>query len=232
MALTAYSAEVASASGKPGTIGAPSGSPFIAAKPLAASTSVPNPGRAASGPVCPHPEMRRMTSLGWRAWRISGLKPHPLQRAGDERFHHDVEVRQDAKQQRASFLRLEVERDEPLVAGVDLPPEGMPLGGPLPEWIPVPRLLDLDDVGAKVCQQHSGDTASDHAREVEDAHRQAHSRFSLLPSDRNVAKGILVLSIIQVGRRGGAASRSRSSAWSMHARVREKRRRDTDTWPR
>ena len=64
IALTASEREVASASGKLGTIGAPSGSPFIAAKPLAASTSVPNPGRAAPGPVCPQPEMRSTTSPG------------------------------------------------------------------------------------------------------------------------------------------------------------------------
>ena len=65
IALTAYKADVASASGNPGTIGAPSGSPFIAANPLAASTSVPKPGRAASGPVWPQPEIRTITSLGW-----------------------------------------------------------------------------------------------------------------------------------------------------------------------
>jgi hypothetical protein len=46
----------------------------------------------------------------------------------------------------------------------------MALSSPLPEWISRTRLLDLDDVGTKVCQQHSGDTASDHAREVEDAY--------------------------------------------------------------
>ena len=75
MALAANNAALVSASGKLGTMGAPSGSPFIAAKPLAASIKVPNPGRALPGPVWPHPEMRNITSFGWRPSRTSGPSP-------------------------------------------------------------------------------------------------------------------------------------------------------------
>ena len=170
IALTAYSAEVASASGKPGTIGAPSGSPFIAAKPLAASTSVPNPGprRARTG-LAPAGNAKDHESGMPRLQRLR-RESQPLQRAGHERFHHDVEPRQHAQQERTALRRLEVERDEPLVARVDLPPERLSLGRPLPERIAGAWLLHLDDVGAEVGEQHAGDAAGHHPRQVEDPH--------------------------------------------------------------
>ena len=59
------------------------GSPFMAAKPLAASTRVPNPGRSLAGPLWPHPEMRASTNPGFQALSWSGLSilkgtPQPI----------------------------------------------------------------------------------------------------------------------------------------------------------
>jgi hypothetical protein len=95
---------------------------------------------------------------------------HPLERAGHERFHQDVELRQNAKEQIAPAVRLEIEGDESLVTGVHLPPERQPVCRPLPERIAGPGLLHLDDVGAEVGEQHAGDTSGDHPRQVKDSH--------------------------------------------------------------
>lgn len=56
-----------SASPNGGRVGGPSGSPVIAANPLIASASVPNPGRVRYGPTCPNPLTRASTSRGLRA---------------------------------------------------------------------------------------------------------------------------------------------------------------------
>ena len=88
-----------SASGKLGTIGAPSGSPFIAAKPLAASTSVPNPGRALPGPSWPQPEIRSRIRPGCHVLQDVPAEAHPLERPRDERLHHDVEPRHQLLEQ-------------------------------------------------------------------------------------------------------------------------------------
>ncbi len=88
-----------SASGNAGTIGAPSGSPFIAANPLAASTSVPKPGRSLDGPVCPHPEIRTRISCGIPALQDVPAETHALERAGHERLQDDVESRNQTAQQ-------------------------------------------------------------------------------------------------------------------------------------
>jgi hypothetical protein len=93
-----------------------------------------------------------------------------LERTGDERFHHDVEPRQHAKEERTSLRGLEVERDESFVAGVHLPPERLPLSRPLPQWVAGAGLLDFDDLGAEIGEQHAGDTSGHHPRQVEDPH--------------------------------------------------------------
>ena len=41
-----------------------------------ASATVPNPGRCRYGPVCPNPEIRRITSRGFRSRRAAGATPH------------------------------------------------------------------------------------------------------------------------------------------------------------
>ena len=93
----------------------------------------------------------------------------PLERAWDERFHHDVELRYQLAEEVASLGVLEIQRDEPLVAAVDLPPEWLSLGGPLPERIAGARLFDLDDIGAEIGEEHAGRAAGNHPGEVEDA---------------------------------------------------------------
>ena len=93
-----------SASGKPGTIGAPPGSPFIAANPLAASTSVPKPGRCAAGPgLPPSGDADQNQARVPRAAAHPSPSPMPLERAGHERLEHDVESRQQPQQQRRAL---------------------------------------------------------------------------------------------------------------------------------
>ena len=65
-----------SASPNGGSVGGPSGSPVMAAKPLIASASVPNPARSRYGPVCPKPEIRTSTSPGLISVRASNPSPH------------------------------------------------------------------------------------------------------------------------------------------------------------
>ncbi len=93
----------------------------------------------------------------------------PLQRARHERLHDDVELRDELLQQRPALLRLQVQRDVSLVACVDLPPQWLAVAGPLAQRVTDTRLLDLDDVGAEIGEQHAGDTAGDHAGQIEDA---------------------------------------------------------------
>src|SRR5215471_11679661 len=64
-----------SASASGGSTGSRSGKPVRAANPLIASTSVPNPGSGAYGPVWPKPDTRTITSPGFRACSRSGPRP-------------------------------------------------------------------------------------------------------------------------------------------------------------
>src|SRR3989442_15087221 len=53
-----------SAIGNEGSVGGPSAGPVDAAKPLIASTIVPNPGRSRYGPSWPQPDTRAKTRRG------------------------------------------------------------------------------------------------------------------------------------------------------------------------
>ena len=64
IANAVVSAAMPSASPNGGSVGGPSGSPVICAKPLIASASVPKPGRLAYGPNWPNPVTRARTSPG------------------------------------------------------------------------------------------------------------------------------------------------------------------------
>ena len=64
-----------SAIGNEGSVGGPSASPVVWAKPLIASTMVPKPGRSRYGPSWPQPETRANTSRGFSA--LSTSQPNP-----------------------------------------------------------------------------------------------------------------------------------------------------------
>ena len=91
----------------------------------------------------------------------------PLERPRHERLQHDVEARQQLAQELAPLRRVQIQRHQTFVAGVDLPPEWLSVRGPLSKGVAGPRLLDLDDIGAKVRQQHAGEAAGDHSGDVE-----------------------------------------------------------------
>ncbi len=73
MAVPMAAAMPAIESAKPngGDVGGLSGQPLMNAKPLATSATVPNPGRAEYGPVCPKPDTRVRISRGLTARRSS-----------------------------------------------------------------------------------------------------------------------------------------------------------------
>src|SRR5204863_9196879 len=79
---------------------------------------------------------------GARMMRVEHLRTEsqPLERTRHEGLHDDIEVREHAQEQPPPFVRLQIERDEPLVAGVHLPPEWLSLGRALPQWIADVRL--------------------------------------------------------------------------------------------
>src|SRR5437773_3286503 len=74
-ALAPASAATMSAIGKDGSVGGPSASPVVWAKPLIASTIVPKPGRSRYGPSCPQPDTRANTSFGFAAESASQPSP-------------------------------------------------------------------------------------------------------------------------------------------------------------
>src|SRR2546428_7756742 len=76
-ALQPARAAIMSAIGNDGSVGGPSASPVVWAKPLIASTIVPNPGRSRYGPSWPQPEMRANTSRGFSADSASQPRPQP-----------------------------------------------------------------------------------------------------------------------------------------------------------
>ena len=78
------SAAMPSASPNGGSVGGPSGSPVIAAKPLIASANEPNPGRRAYGPIWPNPVTRAMTSRGLPGEQASGASPQRSSVPGTE----------------------------------------------------------------------------------------------------------------------------------------------------
>jgi hypothetical protein len=65
-----------------GEVGGVSGQPLIKAKPLPTSATVPKPGRARYGPVCPNPETRVTISRGFSARSSSYPSPHASSRPG------------------------------------------------------------------------------------------------------------------------------------------------------
>jgi hypothetical protein len=114
------------------------------------------------------------------------IKAQALEGSRHERLHEHVVVRQHAKEQLAPFRRFQIQRDEALVARVDLPPQRSAGRGPLPQGIAGDRLFDLDDVGAEVGQQHAGDATRHHARQVEnpDAFEGLHDAAPQRPRGR------------------------------------------------
>src|SRR3989442_6574405 len=64
-----------SAIGNEGSVGGPSAGPVDAAKPLIASTIVPNPGRSRYGPSWPQPDTRAKTRRGISLKKKSPPRP-------------------------------------------------------------------------------------------------------------------------------------------------------------
>src|SRR5690606_30295139 len=79
----------------------------------------------------------------------------------------------------ASALLSEVERDRALVAADGGPPQAVAVEGdpPRPHRVAVPRRLHLDDIGAVVAEQLTGERAGDEAAQLEHPHAAQRSGF-------------------------------------------------------
>src|SRR3989442_14126818 len=73
-----------SAIGNEGSVGGPSAGPVDAAKPLIASTIVPNPGRSRYGPSWPQPDTRAKTRRGVFLERTPPPRPPLFKGTGGE----------------------------------------------------------------------------------------------------------------------------------------------------
>jgi hypothetical protein len=152
-----------------GSIGWPSGSPLIAARPLIDSAIVAKPGRLRYGPVCPKPVTRVTTS-------------RRFQRARPEVLDEDVGVVDEAEEHVAVGGVLEVEDDRALVAVRQLPPQAFAVARVAPGEV-AQRVasgpLHLDHVGPVVGQVAGAVRAGDDRRQVEHlevGERRVHAR--------------------------------------------------------
>jgi hypothetical protein len=94
-----------------------------------------------------------------------------LHRAGAEVLDQDVGAGDHLLQDRHPLRRLEVERHVPLVAVDDQKRRRLTIlvGRPGPRLVAAARVLDLDDVGTQIGQQHAAEGASQHPGQVEHA---------------------------------------------------------------
>src|SRR5262249_22459125 len=92
-----------------------------------------------------------------------------LEGAGQEIFDQHVGVAHEASQQRLTTRWAEVERDGPLAARVDLPPQLAALAQPRAQRVPAARIFDFDDIGAVIGQHGGQHTAGDQPRAVDHA---------------------------------------------------------------
>ena len=147
-------------------------------KPLAACVMMSYEGRSAHGPVWPKPERLATIEPRMLAAEIGRRETPARQRAAGEVLDQDVEVRQQAAQQRATLVLSQVERDALLAAvereeedrhAVDRRIAVAPLVAAL-------RRLDLHHLGAQVGEDRGAERPGEKARQVEDpdARERAH----------------------------------------------------------
>lgn len=94
-----------------------------------------------------------------------------LQRAGPETLDHHVGGLDQLQEQLLPAWVAQVEGDAALVAGMDGPEEvvTVQLGlAPVPQRVRPVGCLDLDHVGAMICQQPSAERAGDEGPELQD----------------------------------------------------------------
>ncbi len=152
-----------------GSVGGPSGSPVMAANPLIASASVPNPGRFAYGPVWPKPVTRATTRPGLRSWSTLGAEAPALEGAGAEVLDHHVGVAASSRNTSWPSGVREHQRDALLVAAEHLPPQPDAVRAAAVGARGVAaRVLDLDHLGAEVAEQRRGQRAREEGGDVED----------------------------------------------------------------
>ena len=118
------------------------------------------PACRASGPVCPYPDMRSMTSPGLSSCSCSQPMPHSSSLPG-LKFSTTTSASAASRLTAAwpSALRRS-DRQGALVAGLHLPPDrgSVPEKPPFPERIAGSLGLDLDDVGTEIRQGLGGRT--------------------------------------------------------------------------
>ena len=190
------SAAMPSARPNGGSVGGPSGSPVMAAKPLMASASVPKPGREEYGPNWPKPVTRASTSPGFASCSTSGPMPQRSSVPGPEVLDHHVGVGGQGAEDLLALRGREVQRDRLLVAAEHLPPEADAVAlRAVGARRVAARVLDLDHVGAEVAQHRGGERPGEEGGDVEDleslesACRRGSHRASVLPALTGVRPG-------------------------------------------
>ena len=155
-----------------GSSGWPSGSPLMAANPPIASAIVANPGRPAYGPSWPNPEIRVIDESRVAGVQHVGAEPELLQPPGPEVLDEHGGVGDEAEQDVAVGVVLEVEDDRALAAVGELEPQALAVALVAPrhraQAVAV-GALDLDHVGAVVGEVAGAVGAGDHRRQVEHA---------------------------------------------------------------
>ena len=134
--------------------------------------------------------------------QLLGPQAPLLQGAGPEVLQQNVGCLEDEPPgQQLAFPPAQVERDRLLVAGQDRPPEAEALGSdrpPVPHGVAGGGLLDLDDLGAEVAEQLTGE-------------RPGHVCPHLDDTDAVRAARPLVLLPCSLARRSGRRCGSRST---------------------
>ena len=129
-----------------------------------------------------------------------GSEPEPFERARAEVLDEHVGTVDQPEQHVAVGGVLQVERDRPLVAVDELPPQAGSVTGIAPrhvaQRIAAVRSLDLDDIGAEVGQVAGAVRSGDHGGEVEhpQAGERRHRRSRHPPCDPPARLGDVVAS--------------------------------------
>ena len=157
----------------------------MSAKPDIASTSVPKPGFARWGPVCPHPDKRTMTSLGLISNSRSGPRPNRSSPPGTKFSTMASAVSISCINTSTVVLSLQIERNAALVARVDLPEDLDILHAPAAKVVTLLGMLYLDDIRAEVGKDVRHHVPGNKPRQVDDPNvgkRPARSRLGTFGS--------------------------------------------------
>ena len=124
--------------------------------------------------------------------QIVGPEAPFLQHPGPEVLDHHVGLGDQPAQDVLALGLAEVQGDGPLVPGDHLPPQAVPvLGQAVGAGRVAPGVLDLDDVGAPVAEQHRGDRRGVDRAQVQDPQPgQRAGRLAGCPENITVITGI------------------------------------------